>query len=236
MSRRRNIDAESIHLLTGNISNGQALISFERNQRVGVFPLTRNGPKAPVRYIRRPAESRRMRSNRGLETVTVVPAGPYKNSIIVFAERYTPKPGHHTGWIWHRGANVRPKTFTLKDLDGFNITDAAALKDGRIIVLERRFRWFEGVRLRLRQIDSRNIKPGAALTGKILLTADMNHEIDNMEGIAIHLDRSGRTILTLISDDNFNTALQRTILLQFALLPNAKRPVPPPNRNLRRRR
>jgi hypothetical protein len=37
-----------------------------------------------------------------------------------------------------------------------------------------------------------------------------------MEGIAAHRSASGETILTLISDDNFS-ALQRTLLMQFAL-------------------
>ena len=34
----------------------------------------------------------------------------------------------------------------------------------------------------------------------------------------MHADVAGRTILTLISDDNFNSYLQRTVLLQFALV------------------
>ena len=51
----------------------------------------------------------------------------------------------------------------------------------------------------------------------ILITADMSSEIDNMEGLAVHTGARGETVLTLISDDNFNALLQRTILLQFTL-------------------
>jgi hypothetical protein len=40
--------------------------------------------------------------------------------------------------------------------------------------------------------------------------------IDNMEAIAAHRSAAGETILTLMSDDNFS-ALQRTLLMQFAL-------------------
>ena len=43
-------------------------------------------------------------------------------------------------------------------------------------------------------------------------------EIDNMEGLAVHRNAQGRTILTLISDDNFNRRFQRTLLMQFALV------------------
>ena len=52
--------------------------------------------------------------------------------------------------------------------------------------------------------------------GEVLLEAHDNLNIDNMEGIAAHRSASGETILTLISDDNFS-ALQRTLLMQFAL-------------------
>jgi hypothetical protein len=38
-----------------------------------------------------------------------------------------------------------------------------------------------------------------------------------MEGIAVHRGAGGETVVTLISDDNFNRLLQRTILLQFVL-------------------
>ena len=40
--------------------------------------------------------------------------------------------------------------------------------------------------------------------------------IENMEGIAVWRDASGRTRLTLISDDNF-TGLLRTLLLDFVV-------------------
>jgi hypothetical protein len=38
-----------------------------------------------------------------------------------------------------------------------------------------------------------------------------------MEGLAVHREGGG-TIVTLISDNNFNTTLQRTLLLEFALV------------------
>ena len=59
--------------------------------------------------------------------------------------------------------------------------------------------------------------PGATLDGEVLLAADLSQEIDNMEGLAVSRGASGETVLTLISDDNFNHFLQRTVLLQFTL-------------------
>jgi len=52
--------------------------------------------------------------------------------------------------------------------------------------------------------------------GDVLLEAIDALNIDNMEGIAAHRSASGETILTLISDDNYS-ALQRTLLMQFAI-------------------
>jgi hypothetical protein len=49
------------------------------------------------------------------------------------------------------------------------------------------------------------------LEGEILMAADLEHEIDNMEGLAVHRSAQGETILTLISDNNFNSFLQRTV-------------------------
>jgi hypothetical protein len=52
--------------------------------------------------------------------------------------------------------------------------------------------------------------------GPVLLEADLGYEIDNMEGLSVHRNAGGETVLTLISDDNF-LPFQRTLLLQFTL-------------------
>jgi hypothetical protein len=41
-------------------------------------------------------------------------------------------------------------------------------------------------------------------------------EIDNFEGLAVHENQDGESVLTLISDDNFSF-IQRTLLMQFKL-------------------
>jgi hypothetical protein len=61
------------------------------------------------------------------------------------------------------------------------------------------------------------IKDGALVDGEPLIVADLAYQIDNMEGIAVHRNAAGETILTLVSDDNFS-AVQRNLLLQFTLV------------------
>jgi len=86
-----------------------------------------------------------------------------------------------------------------------------------MLLLERWYQPLRGVGMRIRRIAGREIRPGALLDGPRLIEADLGYEIDNMEGLSVHLE-SGRTVLTLISDDNFSF-LQRTLLLEFELLP-----------------
>ena len=53
--------------------------------------------------------------------------------------------------------------------------------------------------------------------GKLLFAGKLtSFQIDNMEGIAAHRDENG-TIITLISDDNFNKSVQSTVIFQFRL-------------------
>jgi hypothetical protein len=70
--------------------------------------------------------------------------------------------------------------------------------------------------MRIRRIPLASIKPGTVIDGTNLIEADLGYEIDNMEGIGVHRNASGETIITLISDDNF-LPFQRTLLLQFAV-------------------
>jgi hypothetical protein len=91
------------------------------------------------------------------------------------------------------------------------------LASGELLILERKFSWFTGVNIRIRTIPLKSIAPGALVDGPSLFEADLGHEIDNMEGIDVHVTADGETVLTMVSDDNFSL-LQRTLLLQFTLV------------------
>ncbi len=214
LDKKRDLDAEAISIHTGNLANGTVLVAFERNHRIGIFPVLGGNLGAPSHYLKMPADARRMRSNKGVESVTELTGGQQKGSIVAFAERYPGDLSRHTGWIWIKG---EPQRLSLIDIGDFEITDLTSLPSGDLLVLERRFRWTEGVKMRLRQIRGETIKPGGVLEGETLLEADLSSEIDNMEGLALHRGSAGETVLTLMSDNNFNTFLQRNLLLQFTL-------------------
>jgi hypothetical protein len=207
-------DAEAVTLVDGSLERGTILIAFERVHRIGRFEIIGGQIRPPSEYLSIPAEARRMPVNQGLEALAIIRAGPLRGSLVAFAERFTRGSGYHTGWIWIGG---RPHRLQLRDIDGFNITDAAGLPDGGLLVLERYFRWTTGVSMRIRRLQPAEIRPGARLTGRIVFQGDSSYEIDNMEGLAVHRAAGGETVITLISDDNFNRLLQRTVLLQFTL-------------------
>jgi hypothetical protein len=171
-----------------------------------------------------PPDARRMKSNSGMEAVAVLRGGPYRGMILAFAEDFRDAENHHSGWLLGKGP---PQRLAFKDIGGFALTGAAALDDGSVLILERRFRMAEGVNMRLRHIPADELKPGHVIVGETLMTSDMNYEIDNMEAVAVHKVPGGETVVTLMSDDNFNNFLQRNLLLQFTLHPPGRKSTSP---------
>jgi len=216
LSRSRDRDAEAVALVSGTPHRGRVQVAFERNARIAVYDVTRDGVSPTIKLLQKPAETPRIGSNSGFEAMTIPPGGPLAGRTVLMAERFVNDDGHHTGWIYTASG---PRPFYMTDIGGFDITAMSSIDDGTVFVLERRFRWLEGVKMRIRRLGARSIVPGAVLEGDVLIEADMAFEIDNMEGLAATREADGTVLLTVISDDNFNTVLQRTLLLQFALPP-----------------
>ena len=216
LKKDRDRDAEGLSLMRGDLRDGEVLISFEHHDRIGRFPVRGSVIGAPLAYLDLPKDMVRQGRD-GVESLAVLQGGPMQGALVAIMEHPLKGTARHQAWIWLHG---RPRIFAIVNRDDYAITDAASLADGSLIILERRYRVFDGVRLRLREISASDVAPGAELDGEVLLEADLRHEIDNMEGLAVHASPEGETVLTIISDDNFNPLLQRTILLQFTLKPS----------------
>lgn len=221
LTRKRDSDAEAITLQSGNLDRGVALVAFERSHRIARYPILDSALGRPAGLIALPQETRGMRPNAGIEAMAVVAGGPSRGAIVAFSEELISRDGHHTGWLLAGG---RPRRLQLEERSGFSITGAAPLPDGALLVLERRYRVLEGVKMQMRLLSPEEIRSGGVMKGETLISVDMTKEIDNMEGIAIHKGPRGETVITLLSDDNFNRFLQRNILLQFVLHPGAEKP------------
>ena len=70
----------------------------------------------------------------------------------------------------------------------------------------------------IRHFPVSDLKPGSVIAPELLFAGRQPFQlIDNMEGIAVH-KWNDELRITVISDDNYNRGVQRTLLLQFALL------------------
>jgi len=217
LSRKKDSDAEGLTLAEGTSANGRAFISFERKHRIARYDI-KNGELSPaLGKVSLPKSSRDMPTNGGFEAIAVLRGGPDKGKLVAFSERMRDDEGRYVGWIWM--GKERPRKFFMTNDGDYDVTDAAALLDGSLLVLERRFRFSEGVSMRLRHIKAAQLRPGKVIDADILIAADGAREIDNMEGLATHVAPNGDTIITMISDDNYNHTLQRTLLLQFSITP-----------------
>lgn len=206
-------DAEGMTLIDGDTRQGTAYVSFERKHRIARYPFTAERFGPPSGTVPLPAGAKGMVPNRGIEAMALIRTGKLKGTLLAFTEGRVDKNGNVLGWLI---GGPTPGGILLKRIGGFDITDAAALPDGGVVLLERRFRFSEGIKMRIRRIAASEIKRGAVMQGEVLLEAEDNLNIDNMEAIAAHRAASGETVLTLMSDDNFS-ALQRTLIMQFTL-------------------
>jgi hypothetical protein len=220
----RDRDAESVTLIEGTLSKGTVLVSFEQNHRIGRFPISDKGLGAPSSYLTLPPDVKRQQRNKSLESVCTLRGGPNKGAVITLSERFPDKTGkQHTGWMLPAGQPAAASAWTtlsIRNIGEYDLTDCKGLADGSLLVLERRFRWstwYEGVKMRLRRFSAAEIRGGVMMEGEVLLDADMDYDIDNMEGLSVHRSPKGETVLTMIADDNFNSFVQRTVLLQFVL-------------------
>jgi len=208
INRRGWYDTESLSTDSGIVEVG-----IERVNEILRFDYGKDGLRARGTPVAVPPAVRTLPRNQGLECLVSGPrTGPLAGTLIAISERGLDAHGNILGFLIGGAGG----TFTVKRSDEFDVTDCAITPRGDLLVLERRFSWARGVAMRIRGMPLAALKPGALLEGAELIVADMNHQIDNMEGLSVHRAADGTLVLTLISDDNFS-ALQRTVLLQFAL-------------------
>ena len=213
LSGKRNQDAEGLAAQTPGADDGGYLISFERDHRMLRYRFANDALNAGE-AIPLPSGVRALPANEGLEGLATLRAGPWRGAILTFAENRQVRPDETVGWLIKDG---QARELRLDATEGFSVTDLAPLANGDVLVLQRRFHNpLDGIHMRLARIAGGDIQPGALVKPEILLEADGRRNIDNMEGLAVVEQPGGETIVTMISDDNFNP-LQRTVLLQFAL-------------------
>jgi hypothetical protein len=194
---------------------GTLYVGIERVEKIVRFDYRRDGLAARGKPIPVPADFKTFTYNKSLECLAVPPEGaPHAGALVAVTERSLDAAGNHRSYVLDGRRVMR---FSVKRRDDFDVSDCAFLPPDNLLLLERRYIPPLNLAIRIRRLRLADIKPGALIDGPVLLMADLNDEIDNMEGLAVTRNARGETILTLVSDDNFSP-LQHNLLLQFALV------------------
>ena len=192
------------------LRGGEAWVAFERQNAIVRF--RRGDWRAEA--AAQPAPMRRWRGNSGPEAMVRLGDGRF----LIFSEgRDDDDRFSDVALLAGDPAEAVTPAAALRyrRLPGFRVTDAALLPDGRLLILNRRIGWLGGFTARLVVAETRGLRAGAILEGREIAALAAPLTVDNMEALSVAVER-GRTVVRLASDDNF-MALQRTLLLEFAL-------------------
>jgi hypothetical protein len=221
-------DAEA---LAWDPATGIATIAYEQDHRLDHFAGIDS--RRPPSLAARPVRTERLSAmtgwplNGGGEALAVLPGG----TRIIIAEDARRPDGAAAALITRVGGAGETATteIGIGIVPDHSPTDAIALDDRRILVLNRRYTATLGQGAALTLVDlgpALGPAPPATLPARLLARWEPPVTIDNMEGLAIRRS-GGRTFVYLVSDDNLNS-LQRTILMKFELDLNALGVAPPP--------
>lgn len=199
-------DAEALERLP----DGSFLIAFEQVHRVARYAgpqpwLSRGEPQVL------PAEVSRQASNGGIETMARLADG----RLVLVSETDERAPGTLKAWI---GAGGTWRDAGYRRRGDYRPVDAKALANGDLLVLERTFTLLGGFSSRLVRVPGGDIRPGATLESRDVAEIASPLAAENFEGLAVEPASNGAAFVFLLSDDN-RVALQRTLLLQFRLIP-----------------
>jgi hypothetical protein len=208
LAGKREADAEELTAL----ADGGVLVAFERTHRLWRYPAGAGLAGRPEPAAAPPGV-RAAEPNRGMEAIAQLADG----RLLVLAEELRDGNGDLTGWLGDPASgDWRP--LSLAATEGFVPTGLARLPDGDLVLVERSFNAaLMLLKTRLSRIRAADIRAGARLEPEELARLVPPLTNDNLEAVATRRGPGGETLIYVLSDDNFNHGLQRTLLLQFAL-------------------
>ncbi len=122
---------------------GTLYVGIERVNQIVRFNYGKDGLRARGTAIAVPPGMRSLPNNKGLESLVFVPKGlPLAGALIAISERGLDKAGDIRGFLI---GGPMPGAFTVKRHADFDISDAALLPGGDLLLLERKFSWTAGL-------------------------------------------------------------------------------------------
>ena len=199
----READAEALT----RAPDGGFIVAFERRHRLAHYPAAEPPFSLPPRLLASPSELARAPANGGIEALVALDG----DNLLALTEDLV-DTGGRVGWVGRPGQWRR---IVYVAGPGFKPTGAALLPGGDVIVVERRFAVLTGLAARVTRLPRTTIQPGARIVGEELGQIALPLSQDNFEGVAARRAADGRTLVYLVSDDNFSLLL-RTVLFVFA--------------------
>ena len=196
-------DAESLE----RVKDGW-LVGFEHVHRIAFYGDT-DPPFSRATPFPMPPGLNAAPPNEGLETLAALPDG----RLLAITEGLTTEAGDLRGWILEPGG-WRTLSYVRTGL--LVPSDATALPNGDVLVLERRFTYIGGFGSRIVRLRYADIVPEARLEGAEIARIERPLTTENFEGIAVRRGADGETLVYIVSDDNYHP-LQKTLLFMFAL-------------------
>lgn len=188
--------------------DGSFLVGFEGVHRIWRYSAPPNTFTSTPIAVPIPSVIVRAPGNGGIEGLTTLPDG----RLLVLTEQFANPDGSFKGWLLDQDQSAE---LSYVPAEGFRVTDCAALDNGDVLVLERRYVPFGILSARVTLVKFNSLQPGAKLAGKELLKLEQPLATENFESIAAHQTSRG-TMIFMVSDDNYSS-LQQTLLLQFLL-------------------
>jgi hypothetical protein len=205
-------DSEDLALLGPD----RIAVSFERNHRIATFTLGDQVQQdAPAIDFSHAAG---LQSNQGLEALAILPSG------VMLAGAENPTVLGAAQKVWRlpstsAPAVLRDPTFAIDAGVGFALVGLDATPSGGLVVLQRFYEASIGNRTRIGWLAP-GVAESASQTVRMRelarLTESESLALDNFEGITALAGADGRTIVWIVSDDNFRDE-QKTLLYRFSL-------------------
>ena len=180
-------------------ADGQAFVSFEGPAHLRAFPRL----DKPSQLLPDASAFAAFEDNKALEALAVDASG----TLYTIPEA---SDGDFPVFRWQGSGWDIP--FHIAKLGNFLPVGADIGPDGQLYLLERQFRGLSGFASRLRRFD---LDSGEMTAGTVVLETETGTH-DNLEGVAVWRDGSGRLIATMVSDDNF-LPLLRMELVEYHL-------------------
>jgi len=196
--------------------DGSFLVAFEGVHRIWRYAAPPHTLQSIPTNVQIPPGITQAPANGGMEGIASLLDG----RLLILTEEFENPDGSFKGWLMDGQKAVE---FSYIPAPGFHVTDCAALDNGDVLVLERRYVPIGILSARVTLVEGNHLRAEAKLIGKELLKLEQPLAAENYEGIAVHRTPKG-TIIFIVSDDNYNS-FQQTLLLQFFLPDAANRPL-----------